>query len=150
MQAIIDFFRPPDDNPAAKSRWRTNVSIALMVTAAIGLMCAFGPFKVAFADDVDLKISTATAKLEQKIQAVADEQKQQNAATNKKLDSIAILQARSLAQNVATQIRLTISKRCKTTGFVEREELNREKERLQDEYRAYIGERYIEPRCDEL
>jgi hypothetical protein len=55
-----------------------------------------------------------------------------------------------LAATVAAQIRLTISKRCKTQGFIEREELNREKDRLQEQYFDYKGNRYTEPSCGDL
>jgi hypothetical protein len=66
------------------------------------------------------------------------------------VDRLSALVTEQLAMSVAAQIRLNISKRCKTQGWAEREELAREKDRLQGQYRGYKGFFYAEPTCGEL
>lgn len=137
MKEILNFIRPPEDADWKHvNRWRWNVTLTLL---AIVIAVALLSRTVAFAGDVDKKISAA-------IEPIAKEQR----AQGEKIDKVTRLLTEQLAATVAAQIRLTISKRCKTQGFVEREELNRERDRLQQQYREYKGELYSEPQCGDL
>lgn len=129
--------------------WHWKVVIGV-VTALLALGFAFTPKGFVMAGDLRSRITTA---IDLKVAPMVAEQR----ATNAKVDQIQAdmnedrkLLKKSLAATTAGAIRLVISKRCKTDGSVEREELNREKERLQDEYREYKGEYYREPSCQEL
>lgn len=146
----MDFLRPPADNPRARTQWEVAVSICIAITGLAATCAIFGPYKVAMAGDVETKINAAKLDLAQQIQQVAAENKRANEATNAKLDTLARLQAESLAQNTATQIRLQISKRCKTVGFIERDEITREIDRLQGVYLSFAGRAYREPSCADL
>ncbi len=138
MQWLIDFFLPLEDDSKAQRRWRRNVGVG-MLAGAILFIGAASKWGFAWASDTDNKIKQA-------IEPIAQQQKIQG----DKLDKVSALLTEQLAATVAAQIRLTISKRCKTTGYSEREELNREKDRLQDQYYAYKGQRYAEPLCGDL
>lgn len=56
----------------------------------------------------------------------------------------------SLAAGVASDIRVKIARRCKEKDRLERERLNKEIDKLQDQYVEYKTIRYPEPNCDEL
>ncbi len=135
MEWLLNFLRPPEDaSPKSIRRWNFNVSITMLI---LGGFCIFSvsPYGFAWAGDmrqVDQKIEKAVAP------------------TNQKLDSLAKLVTDSLATGKAAAIRSVISKRCKTQGFMERDELAREKDRLQEEYRTLKGEFYREPECSQL
>jgi hypothetical protein len=96
--------------------------------------------------DVDLKITAAQKPLIE-AQQTTDAKVDRLSET---VDRLSTLVTEQLAATVAAQIRLNISKRCKTQGWVEREELAREKDRLQGQYRGYKGFFYAEPTCAEL
>jgi ABC-type phosphate transport system auxiliary subunit len=137
MRELLNFIRPPESAGWRQiNRWRWNVCLSLLVLfAGTGFL-----FKqVSWASDVDKKISDAQKPL-------ADAQKK----TDEKVDKISVLLTNSLANSKAAEIRLTISKRCKTVGFIEREELAREKDRLQEEYKTLKGDYYREPQCGDL
>lgn len=146
MQWLIDFLRPPENNPKALRRWYFNVSLSLMAFWGLILTASLTPLRPAFPKDVDQKVNAAKAELAKQINDVANTQREQG----QKLDSQTRLLAESLAENVAGRIRLNISKRCKTNGYVERDEISREIERLQDEYRVYKGDFYRQPTCTDL
>jgi hypothetical protein len=103
--------------------------VCLLITMGAGF---YGIKTFAENAEVDRKIAAATAPLIAKV------------------DHMSALLMDQLANSKAADIRFTISKRCKTQGYVEREELNREKDRLQREYRALRGEFYDEPECADL
>jgi hypothetical protein len=141
--SFLNLIIPPENaTPAALVRWRYCIAGGLLV-ALIGLGYAFSPAGFAWASDVDRKIAEA---IDTKIKPIADEQREQRAVLNR----VSQLLTEQLAASVASQIRLNISKRCKSTSAQEREELAREKDRLQQQYREYKGERYPEPTCSEL
>jgi hypothetical protein len=137
VKEILDFIRPPEDATAKQvNRWRWNVCLTLLVlVGSVGWLYK----SVAWAESVEKKIAAA-------IEPIAKEQHAQGA----KIDTVTRLLTEQLAATVAAQIRLTISKRCKATAFADREELNREKDRLQAQYREYKGELYVEPGCADL
>ena len=139
MRELLNFIRPPEDADwKAINRWRWNVCLTLLVLCA-GAIFAVSPAGFAYAGDLDKKIKDA-------IEPIAQQQKVQG----EKLDQVSRLLTEQLAATVAAQIRLAVSKRCKTAGFVEREELARELDRLQDQYVTYKGSRYTAPTCGEL
>lgn len=137
MRELLNFIRPPEDADwKTVNRWRWNVCLTLLVlTGAVVVLYK----QAAWAGDVDSKIAAASKEL-----------KDEQAKTNDKVDRLSGLLIAQLANAKAAEIRLTISKRCKTTGYVEREELMREKERLQEEYISLRGVKYDEPDCGDL
>ena len=136
---IIDLLIPPENaTPGALHRHRW-VTSAFVIGLTFCAMFAASPRGFAWGGDVDKKITAA-------VEPLAKEQ----AVQSKKLDDVTKLLTEQLAATVAAQIRLTISKRCKTQGFIEREELNREKDRLQAQYFSYKGEYYRELACADL
>lgn len=136
MNWLIDFIMPPLEGSPRQKSWEWKVSLMLLLG---GMALLYGGFRVAWAGDVEKKISDAVSRI-----TIAQQ------AQESKIDRVTKLLTDQLADSVAGQIRLTIAKRCKTQGFDEREELNREKDRLQAQYYEYKGQRYIEPRCEEL
>lgn len=143
LKDVLNFVRPPEDaNWKTVNRWRWNVCLTL-TGLVIGMGWAFSPKGFAWAQDLDKKIETV---VESKLAPVVREQKEQRAL----LDKVSNLLTDQLAATVAAQIRLNISKRCKTTDFMAREELAREKDRLQGQYRSYANEYYREPSCSDL
>jgi hypothetical protein len=144
MRELLNFVRPPEDADWKHvNRWRWNVCLTLLVLGVATAAASFGPTRFARADEVDRKIAPA---LQEKIDPIAKEQREQRVV----LDRVSRLLTEQLAESVAAQIRLNISKRCKATTFEERDALVREKDRLQDQYRTYTGELYREPSCAEL
>lgn len=136
---LIEKLLPPEHaTPKEIARHRMMLSLTV-ICIVFGCSFAASPKGFAWAGDVDMKISTA-------IRPIAAEQK----AQGDKLDKVTRLLTEQLAATVAAQIRLTISKRCKTQGFAEREELNREKDRLQMQYMEYKNQWYTEPTCGDL
>lgn len=135
---LVDFLMPPLEGSPKQRIWEWKVSLMLGAGAVVLI---YGAVKVAWAGDVDKKIADA-------LKPVVEAQ----AAQGAKIDRVTEMLSAQLASATATQIRLTISKRCKTTGAAEREELNRELDRLQNEYVLYSknGERYRQPACEEL
>lgn len=149
MNSVIDFFRPPDDTPHPMRRWCYGVSITL-TAGVIVFIWAISPKGVATEAGVKDKI---TREVAQQIKPVIVAQQQQTEAqkkTDRKLDRLSELVTENLATNKAGQIRTVISKRCKALGFAERDEYQREIDRLQNEYTGLIGHRYEAPTCGEL
>ena len=143
LKDLLNFVRPPEDAEwKSVNRWRWNVCLTL-AGLVIATGWAFSSKGFAWAGDLDKKIETA---VEAKLAPVVKEQQEQRALLNK----VSSLLTDQLAATVAAQIRLNISKRCKTTLFAEREELAREKDRLQGQYKSYAGEYYREPSCADL
>jgi hypothetical protein len=143
LKDLLNFVRPPEDADwKSVNRWRWNVCLTL-AALVIGMGWAFSPKGFAWAGDIDKKIEQV---VEEKLSPVVKEQKEQRAL----LDNVSRLLTDQLSATVAAQIRLNISKRCKTTDFLAREELAREKDRLQGQYRSYAGEYYREPSCSDL
>jgi hypothetical protein len=140
---LLNFIRPPEDASwKTVNRWRWNVALSLMGLAACAIL-AYSPYGFAWSGEVDKKIEAA---IEAKIQPILVEQQAQKLT----LESVRGLLIEQLATTKAAQIRLNISKRCKTSSDVDREELARERDRLQGEYRALKAEYYREPSCGEL
>ena len=146
MREILDFIRPPEEATwKAVNRWRWNVCLSLgLLMLAAGW--AYSPRGFAWGSDVDAKVAAAMKPAVEAQKALAEAQVTQGL----KIDSLTAIVKNQMANGVAAQIRLTISKRCKTQGYIERDELNREKDRLQAEYFSYKGERYPEPTCADL
>lgn len=143
LKDLLNFIRPPEDAEwKSVNRWRWNICLIVTILV-VGMGWAFSPKGFAKAGDIDKKIETA---IEQKLAPVVKEQKEQRAL----LDKVSNLLTDQLSATVAAQIRLNISKRCKTTDFSEREELAREKDRLQGQYKSYANEYYREPSCADL
>lgn len=137
VKDLLNFVRPPESATWREvNRWRWNVCLTLLVMAGAMLWTVRTK---ADASEVDQKISAALAP-------IAKEQREQRDL----LDRFSRLLTAQLAESVAAQIRLNISKRCKATTFEERDALVREKDRLQEQFRAYMGEHYREPSCAEL
>jgi hypothetical protein len=102
------------------------------------------------AADVDKKvksnIETRVTQIEQQIQQTNKEASETKQVA-KNMESLLL---ENLTEGTEAKIRAQLLKRCKTIGPAEREEINREKERLQKTHIQYTGQRYPEPRCEEL
>lgn len=125
----------------AKGFWMGSyrVAIVILVGAGWGWFSVFGVPEFALAGDVK-------AQLEQKHNEVVAKL----VALELSLKDTAFLQKSQLSSSVASGIRAQAVKRCKTKNADEREQINREIDRLQDEYRTYKGETYAVPTCDYL
>jgi hypothetical protein len=150
LRDALNFVRPPEDASwKTVNRWRWNVSLTLLVLVILSGVAEapVGGMRHVRAAELDdrLKEAIDTAVTE-KVNPVA----QKVQTVESKVDRMSELLLESLANTLASQIRTNISKRCKTTGWAEREELNREKDRLQANYRSYKGEFYREPSCSDL
>lgn len=116
----------------AKVGWRAVVIVCLLWgfggLAWLGFSGGF-----ARADDVTIKISEATQPLKLSVEELAK------------------LVKGSLAEAKAAEIRALVYKRCKTADYSEKESINKEIDRKQDEYRNIRGvTSYNEPRCDQV
>lgn len=144
----------PDESPESVHRWRRSVGVMQVVTllalislAAILTVGVPLAGRVAWADEIDKKVSEAVKATDEKIEAVAKEQR----ATSKVLKNVEAMLLENLMESTSAKIRSQVAKRCKTEGRVEREEINREIDRLQKQYKTYSGgEKYDEPTCNEI
>lgn len=149
MNNMIDFFRPPDDTPHPMRRWCYGVSVSLTAGVIVAIW-AMSPKGFAtegkVRDQIKLEVTA-------QIKPVLEEQQKQTAAqlkTDAKVDRLSSLLIEQLATAKAAEIRAVTSKRCKVPGFIERDELLREIERLQKEHIAIVGVKYDAPSCSEL
>jgi hypothetical protein len=114
-----------------KIGWRVAVIGALLW--GFGWLAFFGlGGGFARADDVKLKISEATQPLKKSVEELTN------------------LVNRSLAEAKAAEIRALVYKRCKTADYGDKESINKEIDRKQDEYRSLRVVTYQEPRCDQV
>lgn len=130
--------------------WQSWVSASaimsiLFMLISFGVIPLFGSGFL-LAAEAERQKTEMIKSVETKIAAVVSEQRVQGT----KIDNAMTLLTDNLASAKAGQIRLAISKRCKTTGFVERDEQLREIDRLQGEYFALKGYKYDAPTCAEL
>lgn len=114
------------------------VAIISIVVAGWGGLSWIGVPQFAVAGDVDHRLSETQAMLLGKI---AEQQKVVNATSD--------LLKRQLANSIAAQIRTQALKRCKATT-IDKEQVNREIDRLQEEYAEYRGINYSIPGCTDL
>lgn len=139
--SIIDFLIPPiHATPEHIRRYRMAVSITITFVlfalgAAWGLFEKIGISGFARADRIEavakpleLKINNQTAVLETVSRQLTDQ----------------------LAAGTAAEIRSNTAKRCLETSREERERINREIERLQNQYWDFKKFRYTAPLCAEL
>lgn len=146
MSDLLNFIRPPEDADwKTLNRWRWNVCLSLLVLFIFAGL-AMSPWGFLRAEEAERRAASLSVTVDQKIAGLQTEQKKQGAA----IDRVSQLLIEQLATAKAAQIRLVISKRCKTTGFVERDELQREIERLQEEYMSLKSVKYDAPSCSEL
>jgi hypothetical protein len=139
MRELLNFIRPPENADWKEvNRWRWNVCLTLMILVA-AVSWSYGPKGHASEAVVDKKIADAQAPL-------IEAQKK----TDQKVDRMSSLLMNQLANSKAAEIRLNISKRCRSSDPIVRDQLLNEKDRLQDEYMAIKGYRYVEPACSEL
>lgn len=132
---LLSFIRPPEDaTPKQLKRWRWNVALSLL---AGFLFCCWSlsPWGYAKASEVDDKIST-----------LRGEMAAQSAITNKLAGQVTT----ALGEWKATEIRSVASKLCRESMLAERDKLNIEIDRKQEEYKNLKGERYQIPGCDRL
>jgi cell division protein FtsB len=107
--------------------------------AGWGWFSALGVPQFALAKDVETKIESMQSAVLTKLRQTEETQTKTVTLLNKQL-----------ASTVATQIRAMSQKRCGAQRSDEREAVNREIDRLQDEYYQYRLERYSTPACAEL
>ena len=148
IRSILRALYPPqrDDDPYP---WRVGVFLWLVVllilagggiAADLGGLSRFGLHSVVRANEVDAKISNAVGSMEQKIDEIGRK------ADNADRTSQSILKALYLPQ-----IRAKIRERCDTSDGMERAVINKELDRINDEYTRLSGESLgIAPRCDEV
>lgn len=110
--------------------WRVaTLAVALWMLGAFKQFGLGGGF--AYADEVDKKIATA-------IEPIAKEQKEQRGV----LETLSRQVNEQLANSVASEIRYLVGRKCGEQNAVERDRLQREIDRKQDEYVALGKERY--------
>lgn len=136
-------------NPATV-RWRWAVFWWLVVlTTVLTLFVPFSFTKIPIVSDYMPGFALA-GETEKKIDTAVQPIKKELGEQRQILNSITRQLNDQLANSVATEIRLLISKRCKEPDHNERDRLWREKDRKQDEYQAMRGQRYTEPSCSDL
>ncbi len=125
------------------------LSFIFFVLMAYGLL-PFLSNGFVLAADVDTKvkatIESRVAQIEKKLEQGAKE----NSETARVAKNVEALLLDNLTEGTQSKIRAQVSRRCKAVGAEEREEINKEKEKLQKQHVQYTGQRYNEPRCDEL
>lgn len=110
-----------------KIGWRA--TIAIHVLCSYGLLQTFGLSGFALASDVETKVSAAVKPLEQKV------------------DQLSQIITRQLLESTAAQIRDAERRKCRATGDAERDRLQSEIDRLQDDYHRMRGSAYSVPDC---
>lgn len=120
-----------------KIGWRG--ALAFHVLWACGWLTAIGLVGFAKADVVDAKIQRVT-------QPIIQEQ----TAMRGLLESINDQLKMQVSNSLSSDIRMLVAKRCKEIDSGERERINREIDRKQDEYRKVQGYFYGAPGCQEL
>lgn len=121
------------------------ISLLAFAVMASGWLPFFGSGFV-YGADLDPKIEVRVAKTEKKIDEISKKQTE----TSNAVKDMRNLVLESLIEGAQAKIRSQLLRRCKTLGADEREEINREIERLQVQHNNYRGYRYSEPRCDQL
>lgn len=116
--------------------WRMSVAF-LWIYLFLGVPTV-GLQRPARADEVDKKIRQA-------IEPIREEMSEQRTILN----AVAAQLSETLAENKAAEIRHLVSRRCKETNANERDRINREIDRKQDEYAKLRGKRY-EIRCEDV
>lgn len=121
------------------TRGTYRLAIAAGLAGAYGVLSFLGFDGFAFASDVERKIS------EKQTVIVADLQTMKASAAQ-----TTHLLNRQLAAGIASQIRAQATKRCPPAKEKDREAANREIDKLQEEYREFMSERYSIPECGVL
>lgn len=144
--SLFTFLIPPlNPRPETIRRYRIAVSISITVcfillAAGWGVFERFGWAGFARADVIKSKIEESTQPLTEKINA-------QIILFGKLSGQV----TEQLASATASEIRAKIAKRCfESPNSVERERLNNEIWRLQQQYLSYKPAYYPEPQCSEL
>lgn len=142
-----------DEPTPEQKRYLRKLLLPLVLFAHIVWACSWLPLigiplpGFAQASDLDKHIAAAVKATDDKIEAVSKEQ----AATRKALKNIETMLLENLMESTSAKIRAQVARRCKTEGRIEREEINREIDRLQKQYKTYSnGEKYDEPTCNEI
>lgn len=110
-----------------KIGWRS--AIAIHIACSYGLLQTFGLSGFALASDVESKVSAAVKPLEQKV------------------DQLSQIITRQLLESTAAQIRDAERRKCRATSDGERDRLQNEIDRLQDDYNRMRGSAYPVPDC---
>jgi len=145
MFDLIDRFFPEDD-PRSVKRWRRSVGAVSIVTfVGIGLLIFAATTgvpiggRLAWAGDVDKKVSEAVKPLEQRMSKV-------ETAVTETTSTTKIL----LAKLASDQIDQLIRRRCRASDPDEISYLSKEIRRYQDDYEASRGKPYPTPTCEEV
>ena len=122
--------------------WRLLVSALLMLGAlfvvwAIGGV--YGTQGFAYADDVDMKITTAIAPINDTLEKIDRVQSTQSGYLERLVKS-------DLSRLIDNEVRA----RCSTTTREEKERIKAAIKSYQEDYKAVAEEEYDEPSCDEL
>lgn len=128
---------PAQKKLALRIGWR--VALITHIFWACGWLAVFGLSGFVRADDMRRNIESATKPLEATV-----------AEQNKLLERVSRQLIDQLASSVAAEIRAKIAKRCAEPDSRERERLNGEIYRLQQQYVEYKGSTYTEPACNQL
>jgi hypothetical protein len=136
----------PEDNPKSNRRWRTSVGISIMTLSGLGTLVFCGlvtglPLvgKVAWAGDVDKKVSAAVKPLEDRMTKV-------EAAVNDTTSTTKIL----LSKLASDQVDALVRRRCKSADPDEISYLSKEIRKYQEDYENARGRVYPTPTCEEV
>ena len=141
------------DDPASAKKWRhtmaKSVAVLLLFAICVGSALTAGvPVvgKVVFERDVAQKVAEAVEPMKKDVNDFKLEQR----AQGDKIDSLLKVLNEINATNAATQMRLMKGKRCRSVDPVEREWLQREIDRLQEQYLTFKTIPYNVPACGDL
>jgi hypothetical protein len=125
------------------------VAVLLLFSFVLALALTSGvpvAGKVVFERDVVEKVKEASKPIRDDMNTIKDEQKVQG----DKIDDLLRKLNEQIASTTAAQMRLMKGKRCRSIDAVEREWLQREIDRLQDDYLAIKATPYNVPACGDL
>lgn len=121
----------------ASSMWR--LAIVVHIAWVCNWLAIMGVSGVVRADELSKKVDSVVVPLQQQI---AQQTLVLSALTKQIGDQ--------LSASVASEIRAQTAKRCTAKTSVERERVNGEIDKLQEQYYAHKNKYYITPSCDQL
>lgn len=144
MKRAIDFIGELmyDASPDERSRMvrvLIRFGVIVFVLWAIGTFSDFGMHGFAMANDVDKKISSAVAPINDQLETLKAQMENSQA-----------MQKRILAAQISSQLRDLNRLRCSTKDQLVRSRMEQDIEAAEQEYRQLTGERYPLAACKDL
>lgn len=140
-------------DPQSAKRWRQTVAkaVAGLLLFAIGIVSALtagvpGAGKLVFDSQIDAKVAEATKQVQADVQTIKNEQQVQG----DKIDNLLKIVYEQVAQATTAQMRVMKIKRCHSIDPIERDWLQKEIDRLQEQYISVKGKAYDVPACGDL